>query len=71
MPRNIYFDAGYRLSNSTDSRKNSATALFGLDTDNLAKLASALPYSIMTVGETGASYYNFHSKSIFHKNMQA
>ena len=23
------------------------------------------------VGETGASCYNFHSKSIFHKNMQA
>ena len=23
------------------------------------------------IGETGASCYNFHSKSIFHKNMQA
>ena len=23
------------------------------------------------VGETGASCYNFHSKSLFHKNMQA
>ena len=33
----------------TDSRKNSATALFGLNIDNLAKLASALSYSIMTV----------------------
>ena len=44
--RNIYFDAGYRLSNMTDSRKNSATALFGLNIDNINKLASALPYSI-------------------------
>ena len=25
----------------------------------------------LTVGETGASCYNFHSKSIFHKNMKA
>ncbi len=25
----------------------------------------------MNVGETGASFYNFHSKSIFHTNMQA
>ena len=33
----------------TDSRKNSATALFGLNIDNLTKLASDLPYSIMTV----------------------
>ena len=48
LPRNIYFNAGYRLSNMTDSRKNSATALFGLNIDNLAKLAPALPYS-MTV----------------------
>ena len=46
LPRNIYFDADYRLSNGTDSRKNSATALFGLNVDNLAKLASALPCSI-------------------------
>ena len=23
------------------------------------------------IGETGASCYNFHSKSLFHKNMQA
>ena len=23
------------------------------------------------IGETGASCYNFHSKSIFHKNMNA
>ena len=45
-PINIYFDAGYRLSNRTDSRKNSATPLFGLNIDNLAKLSSALPYSI-------------------------
>ena len=37
MPRNIYFYAGYRLSNRTDSHKNSATALFGLNIDNLAK----------------------------------
>ena len=37
-PININFDAGYRLSNMTDSRKNSATALFGLNIDNLAKL---------------------------------
>ena len=37
LPRNIYFDAGYRLSNRTDSHKNSATALFGLNIDNLAK----------------------------------
>ena len=41
LPRNIYFDAGYRLSNRSDSRKNSAKALFGLTIDNLAKLASA------------------------------
>ena len=47
LPRNIYFDAGYRLSKRTDSRKNSATALFGLNIDNLAKLASALPCSIL------------------------
>ena len=33
LPRNIYFDAGYSLSNRTDSRKNSATALFGLNID--------------------------------------
>ena len=46
LPRNTYFDAGYRLSNRTDSRKNSATALFGLNIDNLAKLASASPNSI-------------------------
>ena len=46
LPRNIYFDAGYSLSNRTDSRKNTATALFGLNIDNLAKLASALPCSI-------------------------
>ena len=26
---------------------------------------------LLGVGETGASCYNFHSKSIFHKNMQA
>ena len=39
-------DAGYSLSNRTDSRKNIATALFGLNIDNLAKLASALPCSI-------------------------
>ena len=26
---------------------------------------------ILHVGETGASCYNFHSKSLFHKNMQA
>ena len=44
--RNMYFDAGYRLSNMTDSRKNSTTALFGLNIDNINKLASALPYSI-------------------------
>ena len=25
----------------------------------------------VNVGETGASCYNFHSKSLFHKNMQA
>ena len=50
LPRNIYFDAGYSLSNMTDSRKNSATALFGLNIDNGAKLASALPYSIWYVG---------------------
>ena len=31
LPRNIYFDAGYSLSNRTDSRKNIATALFGLN----------------------------------------
>ena len=31
LPRNIYFDVGYRFSNMTDSRKNSATALFGLN----------------------------------------
>ena len=41
--------AGYRLSNMTDSQKNSATALFGLNIDNLAKLASTLPYSTMTI----------------------
>ena len=41
-----FFDAGYRLSNRTYSRKNSSTALFGLNIDNLAKLASALPYSM-------------------------
>ena len=29
-------------------------------------------YAILfTVGETGASCYNFHSKSLFDKNMQA
>ena len=33
----------------TDSQKNSATALFGLNIDNLAKLASTLPYSTMTI----------------------
>ena len=48
LPINIYFDAGYMLSNMTDSRKNSAMT-FGLNIDNLAKLAYALPYSIMTV----------------------
>ena len=47
LPRNIYFDAGYRLSKRTDSQKKSATALFGLNIDNLAKLASALPCSIL------------------------
>ena len=46
LPRNISFDPGYRLSNRTDSRKNRATALFGLNIENLAKLASDLPYSI-------------------------
>ena len=49
LPRNIYFDD--RLSNMTDSRKNSATALFGLNIDNLAKLASALPYSMTVTSE--------------------
>ena len=34
LPRNIYFDSGYRLSNRTESRKNRATALFGLNIDN-------------------------------------
>ena len=28
-------------------------------------------YRCYTVGETGASCYNFHSKSRFHKNMPA
>ena len=37
LSRNIYFDTGYTLSNRTDSHKNSATALFGLNIDNLAK----------------------------------
>ena len=38
-----------------------------LTTDpNLTKQANMLH-----VGETGASCYNFHSNSIFHKNMQA
>ena len=49
FPRNSYFDAGCRLSNMTDSRKKSAAALFGLNIDNLAKLGSDLPYTIMTV----------------------
>ena len=35
------FDAGYRYY-----WNNSATALFGLHIENLAKLASGLPYSI-------------------------
>ena len=39
LPRNIDFDAGYRLIIGR-------TALFGLNIDNLVKLASALPYSI-------------------------
>ena len=34
LPRNIYFNAGYRLSNMTDSRNNSETALFGLNIDS-------------------------------------
>ena len=38
--------ACYWLSNRTDSRKNTATALFGLNIDNLVKLSSARPYSI-------------------------
>ena len=29
------------------------------------------PTRAARVGETGASCYNFHSNSIFHKNMQA
>ena len=49
----VFFDQKYLLrcclqvSNMTDSRKSSATALFGLNVDNLAKLASAFRYSIM------------------------
>ena len=50
LPINISFDPGYKLSNWNDSRKNNATALFGLNINNVAnKLASALPYSINTV----------------------
>ena len=26
---------------------------------------------LLMIGETGASCYNFHSKSLFHKNMQS
>ena len=46
LPIIFFFDAAYRLSNMTDYRKNSAAALFGFSIDNLAKFASALPYSI-------------------------
>ena len=59
LPRNIYFD----------SRRNSATALFGLNIDNLNKLASDLPYSIMIVNSEyilliiilGILYWNGHN----------
>ena len=47
--RVFFAHAGYWLSIRTDSRKNTATALFGLNIDNLVKLSSARPYSIMTV----------------------
>ena len=34
-------------------------------------MALGLRNNLSKVGETGASCYNFHSKSLFHKNMQA
>ena len=48
----VIFDQRYlfrcclQVSDRTASRKSSATALFGLNVDNFAKLVSALMYSI-------------------------
>ena len=41
--RVFFAHAGYWLSNRTDSRKNTAAALFGLNIDNLVKLSFAMP----------------------------